>query len=650
MSPRDFPFLFLRFFLPISLLLVAGMVFYGRAEIAREESALRNRETLNVGLGAGALAYRLDAVIRDLRFVAGHSALRHAVDAPTPENLAQLAEDFANLSGSKALYDQIRWLDENGRERVRVDYRKEHPLIVPHERLQDKSGRYYFADTFRLAPGEIFISPLDLNIEQNRIEIPYKPMIRIGTPITDSNGTKRGIVLLNYYAKELLDAFATASANIADHIAVVNRDGYWLRSPDPAVEWGFMLEQPESTLARQSPDAWKRMQAAESGQMSDSEGLWTWQTVFPLELGPQPADQALAILLGGDGETARRGYFWKVVAHLPNNALAERQNAITLRLTALGTLLLALLAFGSWRLAKAWAAQAAAEAEVRRVNAGLEQVVAERTLALKEKIAALDEANAELGRKNEEMEGMIYAASHDLRSPLVNIQGFSQRLEKAAAEIGRRLAEPDVPPALRDALAKPLNERIPSSLDFIKASSRKMDALVNALLRLSRAGRVTLSLQPLDMDAMLRDIVASLTIQLQGAEGSITVEPLPGCLGDSSQINQVFSNLLDNALKYGHPQRPPTILIAGYRRGERAIYEVADNGIGIAPEFQAKAWELFHRLNPNGPVPGEGIGLPLVRRIIARHHGRISLESAAGEGCRFIIDLPAAPAPGEPTP
>jgi signal transduction histidine kinase len=261
---------------------------------------------------------------------------------------------------------------------------------------------------------------------------------------------------------------------------------------------------------------------------------------------------------------------------------------------------------------------------------------------INDKVVELDRVNSELEGKNKEMESMIYTASHDLRSPLVNIQGFSQRLEKAVTDINTRLAQDDVPEKVRTDLARTLNERIPSALGFIKASSLKMDMLINGLLRLSRAGRAQLTIEPLDMTLVLRAVVDSLAIQAHQAGATIRVDPLPACLGDSTQINQVFSNLIDNAIKYRDPARPLEVHITGSSDGQRARYEVTDTGLGIAEKFQPRVWELFHRLDPNGPIPGEGLGLTMVQRILARHGGGITLASSPGKGSCFTVELPAA--------
>ena len=196
-------------------------------------------------------------------------------------------------------------------------------------------------------------------------------------------------------------------------------------------------------------------------------------------------------------------------------------------------------------------------------------------------------------------------------------------------------------------LAKVLGERMPAALGFIKSSSLKMDSLINGLLRLSRAGRAQLTIQSLDMNSLLHDIVGTLTIQIQQAAATVTVGELPPCLADAAQLNQVFTNLIDNAIKYRDPARPLSITIQGSVQDARVRYTIADTGLGIADEFQPKVWQLFHRLDPNGAVAGEGLGLTLVRRILERLHGHITLTSTAGIGSCFTIELPASPSSGD---
>jgi two-component system, chemotaxis family, sensor kinase Cph1 len=254
----------------------------------------------------------------------------------------------------------------------------------------------------------------------------------------------------------------------------------------------------------------------------------------------------------------------------------------------------------------------------------------------------MEQLAAELVEKNKELETVVYVASHDLRSPLVNVQGFSRELARTCERVKTKLAE-----KLRDGTDPELNtllsEDIPEALSYIHAGVTKMDTLLAGFLRFSRLGRAALRIEPLNMDAMLRDIARSMEFQIKEAEASLEIEKLPRCLGDATQINQVFSNLLDNALKYRDRKRRCQIKISGRTEAGRAIYTVTDNGIGIPPEHQAKVFEIFHRLNPSAGS-GEGLGLTIAQKILERQNGKIRVQSAHGNGSSFIVSLPAGPA------
>jgi len=247
----------------------------------------------------------------------------------------------------------------------------------------------------------------------------------------------------------------------------------------------------------------------------------------------------------------------------------------------------------------------------------------------------------DLAEKNKELEAIVYAASHDLRSPLVNIQGFSRQLARVCEQVqNASAAAPDGGVAaaeVREAFAV----AIPQALRFIQAGVVKMDALLSGLLRYSRLGRVTLSLQPLDMNALLAGVVQALRFQTEQAGASVKLESLPGCVGDPTQVGQVFSNLIDNALKYRDPARALRISISGRVEKNRVIYAVADNGMGIAPEHKAAVFEIFHRLDPNASS-GEGLGLTIAQRSLDRQQGKIWVESQVGVGSTFFVALPAS--------
>jgi two-component system, chemotaxis family, sensor kinase Cph1 len=244
----------------------------------------------------------------------------------------------------------------------------------------------------------------------------------------------------------------------------------------------------------------------------------------------------------------------------------------------------------------------------------------------------------ELAEKTKELEQMVYITSHDLRSPLVNIQGFTRELDESFKQAHQILDSRDVPSAIKKKLAPILGEDIPHAIQYILANSSKMNSLLSGLLRLSRLGRAPLNIKRLDMNRLMAEVVASFEFQVKESGARIMVEGLPPCHGDETQVNQVFSNLLDNALKFLDPDKSGRIMISGKAEKGQVTYCIEDNGIGIADKDRERIFEIFCRLDPDASA-GEGLGLAIVRKILDRHSGRVWAESEPGKGSRFFVSL-----------
>jgi signal transduction histidine kinase len=245
-----------------------------------------------------------------------------------------------------------------------------------------------------------------------------------------------------------------------------------------------------------------------------------------------------------------------------------------------------------------------------------------------------------LASKNEELESIIYVSSHDLRTPLVNIQGYAGELRECCREIEALIADVRIPGEVQKGISSILTEDIPESLGYINSGAERLDALQKGLLRLCRLGHAALSVECLDMNAMFADIVKNMQYQIDQRGATVNIETLPDCFGDRDQIFQIFTNLLDNAVKYTDTDRKGMINVSAETNNGMITYCVEDNGIGIASEHSGKLFEVFYRLDPRGSVTGDGLGLAIVRRIADRHNGKVWIESEHGKGSRFFVSLP----------
>ncbi len=259
--------------------------------------------------------------------------------------------------------------------------------------------------------------------------------------------------------------------------------------------------------------------------------------------------------------------------------------------------------------------------ELERTNDQLDETVRHRTAAL---TAA-----------NEEIQRFAYIVSHDLRAPLVNIMGFTSELEQATAVLSRGVAG-----TASAEMRVAAEEDIPEALRFIKTSTEKMDRLINAILRLSREGKRSLMAERLDMAGLLSQLVETMRHQADSKGAQVLLDAVPNLVADRLAVEQVFGNVVENALKYLKPGRPGNIRISGRLEGRMARFEVSDNGRGIAKRDYERVFELFRRAGDQ-TVPGEGIGLAHVRALVRRLGGSVDCISELDAGSTFVIRLPA---------
>jgi signal transduction histidine kinase/PAS domain-containing protein len=275
-------------FLVLLLIASAGTtwVLY-RLEAGRIALQHAQRENLRVGVLTLLLKGELAPVAHDLQLLSDGDGLRTWLETGDPKYLQAAMRRARFISTSKPAYDQVRYINEAGREVLRI---KQGGEIVPAEQLQDKSDRPYFQQTSRLAAGSLYVSAIDLTVENGQVEVPHKPVLRLAMPVFDAAGKRRGIYIINYLASTLIGDLQKALPNYSHRLRMLNAEGYWLKAADSAKEWGDLLPQRgEYTLARSNPALWSKLLAAPIGQQRDDNGIFTWKRMQPAEFTGQAA-------------------------------------------------------------------------------------------------------------------------------------------------------------------------------------------------------------------------------------------------------------------------------------------------------------------------------------------------------------------------
>lgn len=318
--------------------------------------------------------------------------------------------------------------------------------------------------------------------------------------------------------------------------------------------------------------------------------------------------------------------------HLTRGVQRQSENQHALRwIAGLGGIVILVVAGGSVWLALRYTSELVqARAEVDALNLGLEARIRERT--------------QDLIRANEEVQRFAYIVTHDLRAPLVNIMGFTSELDTTMKSIQAYiLAEPGKASetVVEDARLAAA-EDLPEAIGFIRSSTRKMDGLINAILKISRDGRRPLKPEQIDVKALVEANLATLQHQIAADDGQSEIDvKVRSIVSDRMSVEQIVGNLLDNAVKYRAPDRPLRVEVEAARLpAGRVRIAVSDNGRGIAPQDHQRVFDLFRRAGTQDQ-PGEGIGLAHVRTLARNLGGDISVTSEFGVGSTFTVELPA---------
>ena len=397
------------YFVPWATVLLLVVGYYHHSRSADELAAIEAEGGAQVNKAAAALSQGLQRAVSDVLVLSTGALLASYVESGARvEQQSALAEDWLAVLMIKQTYDQIRYLDETGRERLRVNYNNGQPSVVPSAKLQDKADRPYFQHTRALSRGEFYLSPLDLNIEGKAIELPAKPVIRIALPMFDQRGQRRGVLVVNYLANDLLFRLKADTAASSTRLMLFNAAGYWLYGAARGDAWAFMYNRP-LTLDLRYPGVWGQMLASDRGHRRDRHGVWNWATVNPLQEAEAISGRHNALFETSRPPAEPSAAFWKVASLLDQTRLSEirRQRLESTLAVSLAGLVLLLLA--AWRMAVARQEQEKAEQGLRRLNLTLEAQVVERTKRLQNEIFDRQMAERRYRESSEQYQHMVAA-------------------------------------------------------------------------------------------------------------------------------------------------------------------------------------------------------------------------------------------------
>ena len=346
-------FYFIIIFLILGSLLAGTTALLYHRETSDFIKRIKTEETIHNDFHVEVLSNCFATVISDLAFLKEQNELKELINTGNRGMEDKIAEEYLQLAAKKGYYDQIRFIDETGMERVRVNYNGGNPYKVNNDSLQLKKNRYYFQDTIKLSRDSFFISPLDLNIENGKIEIPFKPMIRFASPVTDNSGIIKGIVILNYLAEKMIENLDRKTNMSTGTKMVINSDGYWLHCSIEENEWGFMLpERKDKNFTLFYPSEWDKINSKDEIQIRTENGLFTSTTFYPASFYKPSDDNSFKTDGAVSPGLSGRDYYWKIISHISTDKLRSETELIMIKFFSLGTLLFFFAAFPAWLTAQ----------------------------------------------------------------------------------------------------------------------------------------------------------------------------------------------------------------------------------------------------------------------------------------------------------
>ncbi|WP_286830210.1 MULTISPECIES: hybrid sensor histidine kinase/response regulator [Kordiimonas] len=551
--------------------------FAGNLAVKRVDDQFYAKETLAVELASQSVREALRLPASQLYSVVNLEPRMLQALNSRDGNLSEIENAFITLLLRNPNYAQVRWISEDGMEIVRVDQKR--PGVVrakEADALQDKSRRPYVQQGLQLQKDQLYVSPLDLNMENGEIQIPYMPVVRMALRAYGNDGRPRGLIVLNIAAGPMLDQVRNYSAT--ENIMLLNAEGYWLKSANPADEWGFMLGN-TATMGTRHPRAWQKINTSASGYAETQSGLWTWQTI-------EASENHLSVA---------HNLELKLVAQV------SRENLTGARLKALAPILITIAATAVF--------------------------YAVALYRLMREMANRRYAEQQANQANKAKGAFLATMSHEIRTPMTGILGFADMLleddlaDDSKKKVGRIKGA-------AQALLRILNDILDiSKLDAGKFEIEKIpfrpDILANEVVQMFYQ-----TCPPDKKDTL--QITAKVSRSF----------PEVVC-ADPTRLRQVLVNLMGNAVKFSD-RGSVTLVCDHNKARRQLEFEIIDTGIGMDEDMLNRLFQEFEQADAttSRKYHGTGLGLAICKKLVERMGGDIRARSTPGMGSAFWFSVP----------
>ncbi len=691
-----------------SVLLAIPIAIDRQAETRNLLSLHEAEQERVIKLAGHSIHQEIDAVLSDLRYLSQHNEIKSYLQNNNRSLRRDLALEYLVMAQQKHIYDQIRFIGLDGMEEVRIDFANGKPVIKAEQYLQDKHDRYYVQEAQLLSPGQIYVSPFDLNAERGIIERPLKPVIRFVLPVADSQGLIRGMVVLNYLGQRLIDKLGLLAGQTGQ-VWLLNSEGQWLIGPTRKEEWKFMFPQTAQPTAVPQFDAFRRQAMLNKTGLHRSEDKWIrFERVYPLAGGnsyPDTANYAQPVAIDR--------YYWTLAVAFSASPLQASKTLVSRdMLTIYGALsLFAFLAAGALAYVgnrnKALSQvmervlddlpilvayvdaklcyrfnnmayqrlfglspreifgktmpELLGEAAYREIHPYIQQVLAGQAVTFERQLAYAGAGMHDVAVSYQpdfsprgEVRG-FYVLVNDVsltkrserreRQRLLELAHVSRlaSMGEMATEIAHEINQPMAAIAMYSAAGlRTLHadcdcNRMESWLEAINAQAKRASEIVRRVRNFVREEEhhhipVNLNQVADEVTALLRHESQSqgIDVVLQLAEG------LPSVLGDRVLLEQVFFNLVHNAMEALLPRSGGRrITLSTSFDADRVYVEVRDSGPGIEPGISERIFDSF----VTSKQEGMGMGLTISRSIIEAHGSKLHYFVDPEGGVTFLFSL-----------